>query len=48
MTAIDFMPHLIEENRKRNAHFNNVAWDAADATKLDCDANSLDVVFSNW
>jgi SAM-dependent methyltransferase len=26
VTAVDFMPHLIEENARINAHFKNVDW----------------------
>jgi len=48
ITAVDFMPHLIEENRRLNQRCANVEWMAADATKLDLPPESLDVVFSNW
>ncbi|CAK0779821.1 hypothetical protein CVIRNUC_004862 [Coccomyxa viridis] len=46
--AVDFMEHLIEENKRANGHRRNVKWRAADATELELPAASFDVVFSNW
>ncbi len=45
---VDFMPHLIEENRARNGACANVGWLAADATTMELPPDSQDVVFSNW
>lgn len=46
--AVDFMEHLIAENRVVNKRFKNVEWMAADATEMQLPADSCDVVFSNW
>eukprot|EP00210_Caulerpa_lentillifera_P006192 g5916.t1 len=46
--ACDFMESLTEKNRKNNAHFTNITFLTEDATKLELDSDSLDVVFSNW
>lgn len=48
--ALDFMPHLIEENRKLNGHYPNIEFACADATEpgLPVGSASVDLVFSNW
>ncbi|KAK9831800.1 hypothetical protein WJX74_009654 [Apatococcus lobatus] len=46
--ALDFMENLIEANRVINGATTNVTWAAGDATELKLDADSADVVFSNW
>eukprot|EP00208_Stichococcus_sp_RCC1054_P004429 CAMPEP_0206143654 /NCGR_PEP_ID=MMETSP1473-20131121/21348_1 /ASSEMBLY_ACC=CAM_ASM_001109 /TAXON_ID=1461547 /ORGANISM="Stichococcus sp, Strain RCC1054" /LENGTH=557 /DNA_ID=CAMNT_0053539161 /DNA_START=40 /DNA_END=1714 /DNA_ORIENTATION=+ len=46
--AVDFMEGLIEQNRELNGTCNNIEWRAADATMLQLEAASYDVVFSNW
>jgi len=46
--ACDFMEKLIEENKKQNGQHSNVKFVTEDVTQLQCEPNSLDVVFSNW
>ncbi|CAG9464468.1 unnamed protein product [Pedinophyceae sp. YPF-701] len=49
VTAVDFMPHLIEENRRLNgAAHKNIDFLAEDATALELPPNSIDLFFSNW
>ena len=48
MRQVDFMEHLIEENRTRNGACRNVGWLAADATAMQLPDDSQDIVFSNW
>lgn len=44
----DFVETLMQKNRQNNGHFTNITFLTKDATKLKLDADSLDVVFSNW
>ena len=46
--AVDFMEHLIAENREVNQRFQNVRWASEDATQMVLPPDSADVVFSNW
>jgi len=46
--AVDFMETLIEENKKTHGHRENVEHLVGDATELDLEEGSFDVVFSNW
>ncbi|KAK9830089.1 hypothetical protein WJX72_009725 [[Myrmecia] bisecta] len=46
--AVDFMEHLIAENRRTNAQRKNVQWQVGDATELVLEPACCDVVFSNW
>lgn len=39
---------MCAQNRERNGQCSNVEWRAADATTLQLEAESADVVFSNW
>jgi phosphoethanolamine N-methyltransferase len=48
VTAVDFMPNLIEENERTHGRCKNVAWRCGDATELAIEKGSFDVVFSNW
>lgn len=48
VTAVDFMENLIQENRHANGHFGNCEFKASDVMDLAPDAESYDVVFSNW
>ena len=48
VTANDFMPSLVEQNRKTNDHQGNITFVTQDATTLNYDELSVDVVFSNW
>ncbi|KAK9826761.1 hypothetical protein WJX81_007185 [Elliptochloris bilobata] len=46
--AVDFMEHLVAENRRVNGHWGNVEFRAGDATELDLPPAHADIVFSNW
>lgn len=48
MIALDFMQNLIDQNKANNGHMNNIDFRCGDATLLDLEPNSTDVVFSNW
>jgi len=46
--AIDFMQNLIDQNKAINGHMENIEFRCGDATLLELEPSSLDVVFSNW
>jgi phosphoethanolamine N-methyltransferase len=48
LIALDFMPHLIEENQRQHADMGNIDFRAGDALELVLKQGSMDVVFSNW
>ncbi|CAG7827813.1 unnamed protein product [Allacma fusca] len=48
VTAVDFIPAYVEQNKKTNGHFGNVKFLAADVTELELPRKSFDVIFSNW
>ena len=46
--ALDFMQNLIDQNEKSNSHLGNIDFRCADATQLDLEKSSTDVIVSNW
>ncbi|CAF0735147.1 unnamed protein product [Didymodactylos carnosus] len=46
--AVDFMESFLEKNREENSHYGNVEFVQMDATQLEFEPNSFDLVFSNW
>jgi len=46
--ACDFMEHLLVKNKEVNGHNKNTSFVHEDATKLELQPDSLDVVFMNW
>ena len=48
LTTLDFVETFVQEARKRLSHLDHVDFLCMDATKLECDAASMTLVFSNW
>lgn len=46
--AVDFIESAIEQNRAVNGHIESCSFLAHDATKLELEDESFDLVFSNW
>lgn len=46
--ALDFMQNLIDQNRVNNGHLGNIEFRCGDATQLELEEASADIVFSNW
>jgi phosphoethanolamine N-methyltransferase len=48
VTAVDFIPHFVEENRQRNARFSNITHLCSDVMELSFQDASFDFIFINW
>uniref|UniRef100_A0A914HY38 phosphoethanolamine N-methyltransferase n=1 Tax=Globodera rostochiensis TaxID=31243 RepID=A0A914HY38_GLORO len=48
VVATDFVHSFVEKNRERNSEYANVEWRVGDATGLQFDEGSVDLVFTNW
>lgn len=48
VVAVDFMESFLEKNRQENGHYGTVEFIQKDATQLEFEPNSFDIVFSNW
>lgn len=48
LTAVDIVESFIEENRKINGHMKNINFVVGEASALEIDTNSIDLVFTNW
>jgi len=48
VVAVDFLPEALETNRTRNASHTNVEYRCTDATHLELEPRSADLIFSNW
>ncbi|CAF1056322.1 unnamed protein product [Adineta ricciae] len=48
VVAVDFMESFLEKNKEENSHYGTVEFLHQDATLLNFEPNSFDIVFSNW
>jgi phosphoethanolamine N-methyltransferase len=48
VVAVDFMQTNVDVNKRQNAHRTNVDVLCEDVTKLQLEAHSFDLIFSNW
>lgn len=46
--AADIVESFIEVNRKNNQHLGNVSFQTGEASEMKVDANSIDLLFTNW
>ncbi|KAI6242705.1 Methyltransf-11 domain-containing protein [Aphelenchoides fujianensis] len=46
--STDFIDSFIEKNRERNARFHNIEYQVNDAANLELEAESTDLLFTNW
>lgn len=48
VVAVDFMESFLEKNKQDNSQYGTVEFIHKDATQLEFEPNSFDIVFSNW
>lgn len=48
VTAVDFIPHFLEENKKRHSHFSNITYQCRDMMEFSAAPASFDMIFMNW
>lgn len=46
--SVDFIESFIEQNKVRNASFNNITYQINDALSFEVESESVDLMFSNW
>ncbi len=48
VTAVEWIPNFLMENRKRTGELSSIRYVCDDATQIDFPAGSFDLVFINW